>query len=213
MAELAVLNTVTIDQVTKYDADGNFMDVIAAPGTGDGQVSDPTSVAVAPNGDLYVVDKGNDRVTRFDALGNYLGRWGGPGSGNGQFNNAEGIAIDSLGNVYVADTLNKRIQKFTSSGGWLTAWPVVPAATVSPLEIAIDSADVVYVVGGNYVRRFDTDGALLSEWSSTGATGIGDRPVGSCLGDLAVVERDPPLRRCRGIARRCRRQWQLWTVS
>jgi sugar lactone lactonase YvrE len=176
VAELATLNTVTIDQVTKYDADGNFMDVIAAPGTGLGQVSDPSSVAVAPNDDLYVVDKGNDRVTRFDALGNYLGQWGASGPGNGQFNNAEGIAVDSLGNVYVADSVNKRIQKFTSSGGWLNAWPVVPAANVSPLEIAVDSADVLYVVGGSMVRRFDTDGVLLSEWASTGATGVAIDP-------------------------------------
>ena len=161
----------TIDQVTKYSADGVFMDVIAAPGIGAGQVSDPTSIAVAPNDDVYVVDKGNDRVTRFDALGNYLGVWGAFGPGNGQFKNPEGVAVDSLGDVYVADSLNGRIQKFDSAGNWITAW-VVP----TPLEVAVDSGDVIYVVGGGMVRRFDSSGSPLSSWASTGALGVAVDP-------------------------------------
>jgi streptogramin lyase len=155
----AAPNTTPGDEIVKYDADGGFLDVIAGPGTGNGQVWDPSAITFAPNGDLYVAEMGNDRVQRFDTLGNFLGTWGGTGSGNGQFFDPRGIAVDSLGDVYVADTGNNRVQKFDASGNWLTAW-----ATSSPTGIAVDSGDVVWVVGST-VQRFGTDGSLLSSFS------------------------------------------------
>ena len=168
-----------IDQVTKYTPDGVFLDVMVGPGTGAGEVFDPNLDRHRTEWrTLYVVDKGDrSGPRRFDPLGNYLGGWGARGDGNGQFKDAEGIAVDSLGNVYVADSNNFRIQKFDSAGNWLNAWPVVaPPDTVKPLEIAIDSSDVVYVVGGTAgaakVRRFDSDGVFLSEWVSTTPVGV-----------------------------------------
>lgn len=160
------------DRVVKYDANGVFLDVIAGPGTiyatpGPAQVSDPTSVAVAPSGDVYVVERGGDRVQRFDSSGIYLGTWGADGTGNGQFRNPEGIAVDSLNNVYVADFGNDRIQKFDAAGGWITAW-----AVNNVVEVDVDATDVVWAVGDSKVRRYDLTGSLLSEWTAVSSTGV-----------------------------------------
>jgi hypothetical protein len=54
-------------------------------GTGNGQFINPASVAVAPNGNVYVVDFGNDRVQYFTSTGSFLGKWGKWGEGNGEF--------------------------------------------------------------------------------------------------------------------------------
>jgi len=166
-------STPTKDRVVKYDADGNLLTVLAGPGTALGQVDDPTSVAVAPPGapnagDVYVTEQGTDRVQYWDASGSYLGHWGANGSGNGQFANPQGIDVDSLGNVYVADTSNGRVQKFDSAGNWLDAWASTGAA-----EIAVDSTDVLWVVGSSTIKRFDTSGNLLGgPWTFTGAAGV-----------------------------------------
>jgi DNA-binding beta-propeller fold protein YncE len=162
----------TNDRLVKFSADGTFIDVIAGPGTGPGQVADPSAVAIAPNGNIYVTEKWgssslSNRVSYFDQYGNYIASWGTYGTGNGQFEHPEGIAVDSVGDVYVADYLNDRIQKFTSSGGWIRSW-----AVSSPQGVAVDSSDVVYVAGGNQIRRFDASGNALTNWASSGAVGI-----------------------------------------
>ncbi|MEB3299740.1 MAG: carboxypeptidase regulatory-like domain-containing protein [Candidatus Sericytochromatia bacterium] len=85
-------------------------------GRGAGYFENPTDLAVDPrNGDLYVVDTGNNRVQRFNRDGAFLSEFGGMGAGAGQFNQPSGIAVDREGYVYVADTNNNRIQKFAPS--------------------------------------------------------------------------------------------------
>ena len=81
-------------------------------GSGDGQFSDPTGVAIDGSGNVYVADKGNSRMQKFDSSGTFLTKWGSLGSGDGQFSDPSGVAIDGSGNVYVADKGNSRIQKF-----------------------------------------------------------------------------------------------------
>jgi DNA-binding beta-propeller fold protein YncE len=192
VTDLNTTGLTTNDRLVRYDADGHLLDVLAGPGpsTGNiptGVVADPTGVAVAPSGNVYVLEafsNSDNRVQEFDALGNYVTWWGGynpstgqkgtSGSGNGEFSKPEGIAVDSLGNVYIADTGNKRIQAFTSSGGWITSWSSDPSSLTPPQPsgIAIDSSDVVYVAAGGWIRRFDTSGNILSSWAVAGATGV-----------------------------------------
>ena len=178
VADGVVSSTTTDDRVVKYEADGTFLDVLAGPGTSTGLVVNPVSVAVAPSGDIYVLEDGNpasgtNEVSRYDSLGNYIDAWGGYGTGNGQFKTPVGIAIDSVGNVYTAEnatgTTYDRIQKFTSDGTWVDAWPVS-----NPTGLAVDGGDVIWVSTTNTVYRFTTAGASAgSSWASSGATGIG----------------------------------------
>jgi hypothetical protein len=122
---------------------------IGSEGTGDGQLTSPSEVAVdAASHDIYVADTGNDRIDQFGAAGNFIRAWGWgvadgttealqtctsgchpglPGLGPGQFTTPDSIAVDnsggpSEGDVYVGDSGTERVQKFTASGALVTGW-------------------------------------------------------------------------------------------
>lgn len=91
-------------------------------GRGANQFNDPSDIAVDNrNGDIYVVDRGNNRVVRMSSQGTYLSEFGGMGSAAdaarniAQFNYPTGIVTDNNGYVYVSDTKNHRIMKFAPS--------------------------------------------------------------------------------------------------
>lgn len=102
--------------IKKYNESGTrlLMKFGSIGGIEPGYFNNPTDVAIDNrNGDIYVVDSGNNRIQKFDAQGNYLSPdIGSFGSANGTFNTPWSIAIDSQGFLYVSDTKNKRIQKF-----------------------------------------------------------------------------------------------------
>jgi peptidylamidoglycolate lyase len=79
--------------------------------------TNPTDVAVSPNGDIYVVDGyGSQRVSRFDKNFTPIRTIGGPGKEHGQFNTCHGIWINTLKSepeVYIADRANGRIEVFS----------------------------------------------------------------------------------------------------
>jgi len=85
--------------------------------------TNPTDVAVAPNGDIYVVDGyGSQRVSRFDKSFKHIKTIGGrspkPGkdADHGTFNTCHGIWVNMLkrGNpeIFIADRHNDRIEVF-----------------------------------------------------------------------------------------------------
>jgi DNA-binding beta-propeller fold protein YncE len=77
----------------------------------------PTDVAVAPNGDIYVVDGyGSQLLHRFDKNFKLKKTVGGPGKAHGQFNTCHGIWISTLRKepeVYVADRANNRVEIYS----------------------------------------------------------------------------------------------------
>ncbi len=81
--------------------------------------TNPTDVAVSPNGDIYVVDGyGSQRVSRFDKNFSPLKTIGGHGKEHGKFNTCHGIWINTLRKneepeVYIADRQNGRIEVFS----------------------------------------------------------------------------------------------------
>ena len=138
-------------------------------GGGPGQFQFPTGVAIAPSGDVYVVDQLNYRVQVFDTNGNFLNQFGTPGNGDGQFFNPTGLGIDPSGNVYVADTGNQRVQKFTSAGVFITKWGSVGTGNGqfrSPFDVAVGTTGDVYVTDGQNgrVQHFTSTGTYISQF-------------------------------------------------
>ena len=78
--------------------------------------TNPTDVAVAPNGDIYVVDGyGSQRVSRFDKNWKHIKTFGGKGKTNETFNTCHGIWVDTrkaTPEVYIADRANGRLQVY-----------------------------------------------------------------------------------------------------
>jgi sugar lactone lactonase YvrE len=83
----------------------------------------PTSIAVAPDGRLFVADGyGQGWVHLYDADRNYLRSIGGPGSDPGKFQTPHGVWIDTRGDepeLLVADRENHRLQRFDLNGRFL----------------------------------------------------------------------------------------------
>ena len=79
--------------------------------------TNPTDVAVAANGDIYVVDGyGSQLVHRFDKNFKLIKTIGGPGAENGKFKVCHGIWVSTLNKepeIYIADRHNDRLQVFS----------------------------------------------------------------------------------------------------
>jgi len=211
--------------VRRFTTDGQQLMVIGTPGvasdTGyDGKTvqsiqrgappfNRPTDAAVAPNGDLYVVDGyGNARVHHFTTDGKLIRSWGEPGTGPGQFHLPHAVFVARDGRVLVADRENDRIQFFSPEGEYLDQWTHVQR----PTDLYIDRGGLVYVselwwrVGqSSFVHGpikydlpgrlsvFDLDGNLLLRWCSADRCAAGNfiAPHTLCVdsrGDLYVGE-------------------------
>lgn len=165
--------------------------ILGAQGTEAGQFQTPRSVAVAPDGSLYVADTLNHRVQHLSAEGELLHIWGQFGSveqqsaGPGAFNEPWGVAVAADGSVYVADTWNHRIQHFTAAGTFLNSFGVFGSATSAtnlwgPRGLAVDKQGRLFVAdtGNKRIVVVDDRGQALAEIGGQGSgLGLFDEPV------------------------------------
>jgi hypothetical protein len=105
-------------------------------GTGNGQLSNPTAIAVDPTtGDPEVTDTGNNRVEEFLPSGAYIAKFGSAGSGASNFQAPKGIAVSPSGATFVADSANNRIDVWGPSQTVDPMWNLLstedPAGTVN----------------------------------------------------------------------------------
>jgi sugar lactone lactonase YvrE len=141
-------------QVFKFAPDGKLLMTLGTAGVaGDDAThfNGPSGVAIAPNGDIWVVDGhrgGNNRVVRFSKDGKFLksigGGVGSESADKGRFSDPHGIAIDSRGRIYVADRGNNRIQILDGEGNFLEEWKQFG----KPSGVYIDANDTIYVGDG-----------------------------------------------------------------
>jgi hypothetical protein len=78
--------------------------------------TNPTDVAVAPNGDIYTVDGyGSQIVSRFTKDWKHIKTIGKPGTGQDEFKTCHGVWVNTLKGepeVYIADRANGRLQVY-----------------------------------------------------------------------------------------------------
>lgn len=108
----------------------------------------PTGVAIAPNGDIFVSDghsgnKSNSgRVVKYSRDGKFIKEWGQRGAEPGNFADPHDIYVGgSKGYVYVADRQNNRIQVFDQDGTFIAAWRQFG----QPSSVFVDKQDNIYV--------------------------------------------------------------------
>jgi DNA-binding beta-propeller fold protein YncE len=180
-----------VDPYANKRFEANALNVWGSNGSDDGRFVTPRSLAVGPDGLVYVLDTGNNRVQVFDRDGKFLLKWGSQGFGDGQFNEPWGIAVGPEGAVYVADTWNHRLQAFSPNGQFL--WKLGSEANVrdnyeaepgkfwGPRGIAVDPQGNLYVTdtGNKRVQKFSPDGQFIQLWGGGGIVpGFFEEPVG-----------------------------------
>lgn len=157
-------------QVLKLSPEGRVLLVLGRKNVAaesDWLFNQPTDVAFAKNGDIYVSDGyGNSRVVKFDREGNFLKAWGKYGTGPGEFNLPHSVAVDREGKVYVADRENKRIQIFDEDGNFLKEWTGIGY----PYGLFISADQHVWMIDGGYDRivELDPSGKILGALSEPG---------------------------------------------
>jgi DNA-binding beta-propeller fold protein YncE len=183
-------------------------------GSPDDPIENATDLAIAPDGNIWVLDGRNARFQIFSPEGELLEVWGSEGSGDGQFDflgDSFGglwrgaIAFASDGGFYVADTGNYRIQKFGPGRAFITAWGSQGTGNgqfAGASDLAVDGQGRVYVVDAgrgtelsgsvDAVQVFDADGRFLAAWGAQGsAPGQLSRPMGITIdrdGTILIAE-------------------------
>lgn len=129
-------------QVVKLRLDGTHVWTIGVPmesGKYDGkpEAYNPTGIAVAPDGRIYVADGyGRNWIHIFGPDLKYRSSFGGPGNKDGTFHTCHNLAIDASGvepMLIVCDRENRRLQRFNLDGEFVD---VVATGLRRPCSIA-----------------------------------------------------------------------------
>ena len=146
-------------QVFKFSHDGDLLMAVGVrdtPGLDGTHLNQPTDVAIAPTGEIYVSDGyGNSRIAKFSADGKFISDLGHKGSGPGEFDTPHGIAVDEAGRVYVADRANARVQIFDTSGKYITEWK--SADIGRPWDIYVGQDGLFYIMDGGDMKPAPPD--------------------------------------------------------
>ena len=148
------------NRVQRFKASGSY-DFVSILGAG--QLSQPYSLCVDMQGNIFVADYGNSRIQVFDLNANYLRSIPGNGSGNTNFVNPTGVALDHCGNVHIAAYGTGSIKVFSPQGNYIRMYGESLPLN-KPTAIAIDSCGYCLVCesGSNQVRIFNPDGVLAN---------------------------------------------------
>ena len=135
-------------QVFKFSPDGKVLMTLGKAGVaGDGPdtFNQPSAVAIASNGDIFVADghggNSNNRIVKITKGGKFIKTWGKKGTGPGEFDIPHCLAFDSKGRLFVGDRNNNRIQIFDQEGNYIAEWKQFSR----PSGIFIDKNDIIYV--------------------------------------------------------------------
>jgi serine/threonine protein kinase/DNA-binding beta-propeller fold protein YncE len=153
----------------------------------------PSSIALSPTGNIYVVDQGHNRVVELGPHGRVIAHFGGTGSAPGRFQYPTSIAVAPNGEVFVTDQANYRVQGLGPRGRPIVSWGG-PHQFPSLSSVAVDRQGRVYVTDSHRARVqvFTPHGRLLAGWGTQGSKrGELKEPAGIALdaqGNVYVVD-------------------------
>lgn len=171
---------VTNDQIRVFNPDGSPKVTWGKSGDGPGEFGfsfdfNWGDLAVAPDGNLYVLDPNLARIQVFTPDGTLLFGFGERGSGDGQMLYPSGIGIGPDGNAYIGDYQNHRVQVFAGDGTFLASWDGTKgggAPLAGPADVAVDADGIAWVTDDilQKVIGFAPDGTIAGSFGKIGAT-------------------------------------------
>jgi hypothetical protein len=141
-------------------------------GSGQGQFDYPSDIAIAANGDIYIVDNYNNRIQVFDSTMLYKRQFG-----NGILNGPNFISIDNIGQTFVAEY--NKIFVFNATD------TLVDTITAAQGIYDLDAKDsTLYVItNGDSISLYSYDGTKKRSWEC----GVFNSCFGIATGDSGKV--------------------------
>lgn len=142
---------------------------ISGVNIGSGMFSNPQDIFIAEDGRVYVADTGNNRIVVLDSsmkLERIIDSFENEGKED-TFSSPHGIFVTSDNKLYVADTNNLRVVVLNEDGSLFkiisnpTSEVLASDFVFSPLKVAVDYAERVYVIAKNMfqgIMAFDENG-------------------------------------------------------
>jgi len=158
-----------IDNAIGYKVDPNWP--MEKPAGGDWAAM--SSVAVAPDGNVWTFNRGKIPVQVYTPQGKLVKSWG-----EGMFKNPHTIRFDHDGNLWVIDTQSQTVRKFSTDGKVLMTIGTPDQAGEDqthmnqPNDVAFAANGDIYVsdgYGNDRVVVFDNNGKFLRAWGKLGA--------------------------------------------
>jgi len=132
----------------------------------------PSDVAIASDGQTYVVDSGNHQVAVFDASGTRVTSLGMLGEEEGQLMNPLGIGLSAKGEVWIADKGNERVVMFDAKARPRAAFGLeAEGESIVPADIAVGPKGKELFITSNNTHQvvvFSTKGEFLRAWGGEG---------------------------------------------
>jgi sugar lactone lactonase YvrE len=186
------------DRIRKVDALTGLISTIAGNGligaTGDGgsallaTISNPSSIALDPAGNIFFADSGNNAIRRIDAFTGIITTVAGTIAQHGYtgdsglatlatLNGPNGIAIDGSGNLYIADTGNNVVRLVSGATGIISTiagtgaagyggdgGPATSAQLNSPWGVTPSVTGQLYIAdqNNNRIRAIGTSGVITT---------------------------------------------------
>lgn len=172
-------------QVIKTTVDGRVLMVLDYPKeTGQYTKQDeyvPTETAIAPNGDIYVVDGyGKDFVIQYDVNGRYIRHFGGRGETPAHLKNAHGICIDNRGKkkpeLIVTSRVENCFKRYTLDGKYLGtiempgAWVCRPVINGNHIYAAVLQTNSRQGQQSGFVTILDENNKVVSNLAGSEPT-------------------------------------------
>jgi YD repeat-containing protein len=180
------------NRIEKFSSEGHFEDAIGfgvlngeskyqeclstckagLSGSGEGQFSEPTGVAVDGVGDVWVTDTGNNRLEELTSANHYLQQLGELGEGKGQFRKPDYVAVDANGNLWVSDYEPshgvENIQEFSPSGAFVSEVNSHGSGNgqiLSPDGVTLDSKGDMWIADqkNNRLEEFSAPSSYLTK--------------------------------------------------
>ncbi|MGK7396087.1 MAG: 6-bladed beta-propeller [Candidatus Cyclobacteriaceae bacterium M3_2C_046] len=143
-----------------------YLKEVGAESNGELQLNFPEAIAKDPNGNLLILNRGDNRVLKIDADGTILDRWLVEG-------NLRDIEVDHLGNIYIIISTCYCVKKFDSDFNFIKQWGSFGSGDTQFYNIEGIALDENYVyISGYYhgkIVKFDLDGNFIKTWGTKGS--------------------------------------------
>jgi sugar lactone lactonase YvrE len=144
--ELYILDNDESCQIVVLDrSSGEVLRTLGGPGGEPGRFKIPNSLAIGPEGFLYVSDTHNWRIQKLTREGESVWVKGSPGYTLGRFGRPRGIRVGPDGVIYVVDGATEIVQMFDTDGNVLMRFGGpgdMPGSLGLPSSLAVDSTSI-----------------------------------------------------------------------